>query len=125
MVSPGTPLRCLIVDDSPAFVQAAARILEFQGLSVVGTVTTIAEALRGVEELRPDVTLVDVYLGEEDGFDLAERLDRNGCSPHTAVILTSANDPEEFKELLAASPAMGFLPKHALSADAIRDLLAR
>ena len=118
-------MRCLIVDDSAPFVQAAAKILELQGLSVVGTATTIAAALRGVEELRPDVTLVDVYLGEENGFDLAERLDRHGWSPHTAVILTSANSPDEFKELLAASPAMGFLPKDGLSADAIRDLLAR
>jgi CheY-like chemotaxis protein len=119
------PLRCVIVDDSPDFLRAAARILERDGLAVVGVASTIADALKCVNELRPDVIMVDVYLGAESGFDLAARLDRSEFCSRSAVILTSTHEPQEFADLVAASPAVGFLPKLALSSDAIRDLLTR
>ena len=40
------------------------------------------------------------------------------------VILISTHAEQDYAELIAASPAIGFLPKTALSGDAIRDLLA-
>ena len=40
------------------------------------------------------------------------------------MILISTHAEQDYAELIAASPAIGFLPKTALSADAIRDLLA-
>ncbi len=67
-------MRCLIVDDSAYFVDAARGLLERQGMTVVGVASTSAEALRRFEELRPDVTLVDLDLGGESGFELAEQL---------------------------------------------------
>ena len=67
-------LRCVIVDDSPAVLRAASDLLEGQGFAVVGVAATAEEALRRVEELRPDVVLVDIDLGPESGFDLARRL---------------------------------------------------
>jgi CheY-like chemotaxis protein len=67
-------LRCLIVDDSPHFLDAARGLLERQGITVVGVASTSAEALRRAQELRPDVTLVDIDLGGESGLELARRL---------------------------------------------------
>ncbi len=64
-------LRCVIVDDSARFLEAARALLEREGVDVVGVASTIAEALRLVDEVRPDVTLVDIDLGAESGFDLA------------------------------------------------------
>jgi DNA-binding NarL/FixJ family response regulator len=116
-------LRCLIVDDSPVFFDTVARMLRRDGFEDVRTASTIAEALRCMEEFRPDVTLVDVCLGAESGFDLVEQLDRNGWCTRSAVILTSTHDPAEFADLISASPAVGFLPKMALSSRAIHDLL--
>ena len=69
-------MRCLIVDDSACFVAAARGLLERQGFTVVGVASTGAEALRCFEELRPDVTLVDLELAGESGFDVAEQLHR-------------------------------------------------
>ena len=123
MMSGTKLLRCLIVDDSAAFRQTAARMLQRDGLTDVRTASTIAETLRCLEEFDPDVTLVDVYLGDENGFDLVEQLDRGGWCARTAVILTSTHDQQEFAELITASSAVGFLPKIALSPEAIRDLL--
>ena len=116
--------RCLIVDDSPVFLETAVRLLKRDGFEEIRTASTIAEALACMEEFRPDVTLVDVYLGDENGFDLVEQLDRAGWCSRSAVILVSTHDPQELATAIARSPAAGFLPKITLSAQAIHDLVS-
>ena len=113
-------IRCLIVDDSQAFLEAARGLLEREGLSVVGVALTGTDALGQVEALRPDIVLVDVFLGEESGLDLVRRLvDDDGSQPPT-VILISTHSEADLADLIALSPAAGFLTKAALSATAIR-----
>ena len=119
------PLRCFIVDDNPDFIAAAANLLERDGVTVVGATTSSAEALSCVERLRPDITLIDVDLGPESGFDLAEQLHQRAIpEARSALILISAHDEQDFADMIAASPAIGFVSKLTLSADAIRELLA-
>jgi CheY-like chemotaxis protein len=117
-------LRCLIVDDSPRFLYAARGLLERQGITVVGVTANGAEALRRAQELRPDVTLVDIDLGGESGFEVARRLHGDGDAALSRVILVSTHAEEDYVDLIAASPAIGFLAKTDLSGSAIRDLLA-
>ena len=117
-------LRCLIVDDSPRFLAAARGLLERQGVVVVGVASSSAEALQRAEQLRPDVTLLDIDLGGESGLELARRLHGQAGRFPAPVILISTHAEQDYAELIAASPAIGFLPKTALSADAILDLLA-
>ena len=105
-------IRCLIVDDQEPFLDAARLLLEREGVAVVGVATTSAEALRLERELRPDVVLVDIRLGNESGFDLARRLT-------ATVILISTHAQSEYAEEIAASPAAGFVPKAQLSASAV------
>ena len=116
-------MRCLIVDDSADFRDAASAMLERAGINVVGRATNSAEALRYCEDLDPDVALVDVDLGAEDGFALAEQLDRASTASRLAVILVSTYAESDLAEIIDASPAVGFLQKFSLSPDAIRDLL--
>jgi CheY-like chemotaxis protein len=116
-------MRCLIVDDSAEFRDAASAMLERAGISVVGKATNSAEALRYYEDLHPDVALVDIDLGGEDGFVLAEQLARVGATSGLAVILVSTYAESDLAEMIDASPAVGFLQKFSLSPDAIRDLL--
>jgi DNA-binding NarL/FixJ family response regulator len=118
-------LRCLIVDDSPEFFQAARALLEQQGIEVVGVATSAAEAVRRAEEARPDVTLVDIDLNGESGFALARALSADGDSAGGQLIMISSHAEEEFAELIEACPAAGFVAKSDLSAEAIRALLAR
>jgi DNA-binding NarL/FixJ family response regulator len=115
-------LRCLIVDDSTRFLDAARVLLERDGVAVVGVASSGVEALRLVAQLRPDVVLLDIDLGGESGFDLAGRLWREAGPAPSRVILISTHAEEDFAELIAASPVIGFLPKTELSARAIRDL---
>jgi CheY-like chemotaxis protein len=121
---PEAMLRCLIIDDSPRFLDAARGLLERQGVAVVGVASNGAEALQRAEELRPDVTLLDIDLGGESGLELARRLHGQASTAAAPVILISTHAEQDYAELIAASPAVGFLPKAALSADAIRRLLA-
>ncbi|MFB9833688.1 LytR/AlgR family response regulator transcription factor [Actinoallomurus acaciae] len=114
-------VRCLIVDDNERFLQVARDLLKRDGIAVVGVATNSAEAFREAERLRPDVALVDIMLGEEHGFDLASALAQAPEPPH--VILISTYVETDFAELIAASPAIGFLSKTRLSGNAIRDLL--
>jgi DNA-binding NarL/FixJ family response regulator len=115
-------VRCLIVDDSANFRDAATSMLERAGISVVGVASNSVEALTRYRELRPDITLVDVDLGAESGFDLVVQLNA-ADSPAPSVILISTHSEQDFADMIAASPALGFLPKFALSPGAIRDLL--
>jgi DNA-binding NarL/FixJ family response regulator len=116
-------LRVLIVDDSGLFLSAARVLLEREGLRVVGVASTSAEALQREQELRPDVVLVDIMLAGESGFELARRLDEDDRGGAAAVILVSTHAEADFADLIAESPALGFLPKSALSADAIRRMV--
>jgi len=124
MASGDNELRCVIVDDDPRYVAIATRILQRGGISIIGTASTITEALQRVEELRPDITLVDVNLGGESGFHLAVKLHQANSHSGLKIILTSAQLEQDFAGLIAASPAVGFVPKDYLSPAAIHDLLA-
>jgi DNA-binding NarL/FixJ family response regulator len=117
-------LRCLIVDDSALFLEGARALLEREGVDVVGVAANSAEAVRLVEQLRPDVTLVDVDLGRESGFDLAQQLN-SGRNGHWNVILISTHAERDLAQLIEASPALGFVSKVRFSARAIADLLQR
>jgi CheY-like chemotaxis protein len=125
MASGEQELRCLIVDDNPVFIEVATRLLERGSISIIGAASTIAEAIQRVEELRPDVTLVDVDLGGESGFTLARELHRPNSHTPPKIILISAHSERDFAKLIAASPALGFVPKADLSPEAIYDLFAR
>jgi len=118
-------LRCLIIDDSKLFQDAARSLLELGGITVVGVASDAAEAVQRAEELRPDVTLLDVDLGGASGFDLARRLQEEPGIPRAQLILISTHREADYADLIAASPVLGFLPKSSLSARAIRDLLAQ
>jgi DNA-binding NarL/FixJ family response regulator len=115
-------VRLLIVDDNRSFLKAAQTLLEREGLTVAGLASTSAEAMRATEQLRPNVVLVDVSLGEESGFELTRCLaaDHGGGA---TVILISTRSEVDLADLVASSPAVGFLSKSELSADAIRGIL--
>jgi DNA-binding NarL/FixJ family response regulator len=117
------PIRVLIVDDSRSYLDAACALLEREGLEVVGVASTSAAALQQARALEPDVVLVDISLGEESGFELARRLAENDPDDQAALVLISTRAEADFEDLIAESPAVGFLAKADLSADALRAIL--
>jgi DNA-binding NarL/FixJ family response regulator len=117
-------LRCLIVDDNTSFREEMRGLLTEQGLDVVGAAGSAADARRQIDELRPDVALIDIDLGGESGFELARQLREGpgqGAVPH--LILISTHDEAEYADLIEGSSAIGFLAKIDLSAAAVRQLI--
>src|SRR5207244_12184167 len=92
------PVRCLIVDDNALFLEGAVDLLTREGLDVVGVASDSAEAIRLVTELRPDVTLVHIDLGDEDGVDLAQQL--HAISGASKLILVSTHAEEDLAHLI-------------------------
>jgi two-component system, NarL family, nitrate/nitrite response regulator NarL len=115
-------VRVLLVDDSAAFIVAATRLLEREGLEVVATAATGAEALEKAIEFSPDVSLVDIDLGGQSGFAVVRSLHESAKGPFRTVLISS-HSRDDFADLVAESPAAGFVSKSRLSAAAIHEIL--
>lgn len=115
-------VRVLIVDDHPTFRSSARRLLEADGLAVVGEAADGESALAAATALEPDVVLLDVQLPGIDGFEVARRLTTSPGCP--AVVLTSSRDWSEHGALVLGSGARGFVSKADLSGAALTSLVA-
>jgi DNA-binding NarL/FixJ family response regulator len=113
--------RCLIVDDSPAFLASARALLESQGVTVSACLSCSEEALAAAARFEFDLALVDVELGGEDGVALARML--SARNPELCVVLISAYGLDDVAELVAGCGAAGFVSKTALGRQAIAELL--
>jgi CheY-like chemotaxis protein len=119
----GVACRVLLVDDNQSFLDAARLLLEREGLSVVGVASSGAQALMQVEQLEPDLVLVDINLGDESGFEVVRSLLNGHHDDAMRVILISTHAETDLADLIAESPATGFLAKSELSAAAIQRIL--
>ncbi len=79
--------------------------------------------MRRAVELEPDIVLLDVHIGDESGFELAQRLEREAAVPPSRMILTSTFSADDFPEMINSASAAGFISKADLSAHAIRRVL--
>jgi DNA-binding NarL/FixJ family response regulator len=111
----------LIVDDHAGFRGMARALLESEGFDVVGEVADGAAAIEAAKLLRPEVILLDVYLPDIDGFEVAAMLATNGPAP--AIVMTSSRDARDFGRLVEQSGARGFIPKAELSGVTLSALL--
>lgn len=116
-------LRCVIVDDNADYLAAATALLQQSDIEVVGTAQSISDGMHTVERLRPDIALVDVNLGEENGFDLVAQLNSHSGTADVMAILTSTFTELPVADLTTADAPPRFLPKLDLSGDAIRAII--
>jgi DNA-binding NarL/FixJ family response regulator len=117
----GMPVAVLIVDDNARFRERARERLEADGYEVVAEAADAASALEAARQHRPSVVLLDIGLPDMSGLTVAERLTRGPDPP--AVVLTSTHDAADFGDRVTTCGARGFVPKAALSCDAISALL--
>jgi DNA-binding NarL/FixJ family response regulator len=118
----GVAIALMIVDDNARFRVRARRRLEADGFTVVAEAADGASALEAARQHRPEVVLLDIGLPDMSGLSVAERLADEPSPP--AVVLTSTHDGADFGDRLATCGARGFVPKAALTGDAISALLA-
>jgi DNA-binding NarL/FixJ family response regulator len=103
----------VIVDDQPAFRDVARRLLEARGYEVVAEAGSAATAIDAVEHHDPGALLLDVRLGDDDGFEVCGTLTRS--HPGLAVLLASDGDYEHMQEQIEACGARGFVRKSHLA----------
>ena len=106
---PRQPLRVLLIDDyEPARQGLTAKLVE-AGFRVVGEAGSIAVARSLAPRLDYDIALIDVYLPDGDGIELAAELRTNDANT-TIVILTMSTKPNDLLRALRAG-ADGYLAK--------------
>ena len=102
-------VRVVLADDHALVREGTAELLERAGVSVVGQAADGPEAVRLVEELQPDVLLLDVGLPGLDGFEVTREVRRR--APRTAVIALSAHDEQAYVLAMLEAGARGYLSK--------------
>jgi len=107
----GSHPRVVVVDDHATFRSAARTLLAARGYDVVAEASCAATALDAVERHAPQAVLLDVGLGDDDGFEVCDLLTRS--RPQLAVLLASAEEHGD-RELIARCGARGLVPKHRL-----------
>ncbi len=112
----------LIVDDHPAFRRAVRRTLSAGGFDVIGEADGVQTALAAVGRLKPGIVLVDVHLGDGNGFEIAETL--RGQDDPPVIVMTSDGEREDLEEPALRSGALAFIEKAALTARALSAVLA-
>ena len=112
--------RVLIVDDQPGFRRHLCQLLTYAGLTVVGEAGNIPEAERMVQELGPDLAIVDVMLPGINGLEGTRRL--LSLAPELRVILVSIHHDQAdvFRTAAAEVGAKAFIPKDELDLDVVR-----
>ena len=115
------PPRIVIVDDDPTFLTTVRTLLEADGFEVVGEALNGVEGVATVEELKPDVVLLDVNLPDIDGFEVVKRLTDRGRAP--PIVLTSIRSESDFGDLVEKSRAYGFITKAEISGVALARIL--
>jgi DNA-binding NarL/FixJ family response regulator len=108
-------ITCLLADDHPAVLDSISRVLRSQGFDVVAQARDGEDALKAIEQQKPQVSIVDLRMPGMSGIAVARRAARN-----TAVILyTGHSDRTLLIEALDAG-VRGFVLKEAPLADLAR-----
>ena len=103
-------IRVLCVDDHPIVREGLSSIVALQqDMEIAGTAESGAEALRLFRELRPDVTLVDLRLGDTTGFELIRKMLALAPDART-IVLTSFEGDADIERALDAG-ARGYVVK--------------
>ena len=100
----------LIIDDHPLFSRGLAMLIESQKTyKVVAMAQNRIEALDELQKTKPDLAIVDLNLGQEDGLDLIK--DILIYSPKTIVLVLSMHDERYYAERALKAGAKGYIMK--------------
>jgi DNA-binding NarL/FixJ family response regulator len=103
-------IRVIIVDDHPVVCSGIRNILESTiGIEVVGEAHTGADGLKMIEEIQPDVALLDMKLPDISGIEVIQRIYRS--KSNTRILGLSSYNDREFLSQLLNHGASGYLLK--------------
>jgi len=111
MSEEASPIRVVVADDQALFVSGMRMIVESDpGLAFAGSASTGREALAVVEDVRPDVVLMDVRMPGMDGIEATQRITARAENRTRVIILTTFYGSEAVFQAIRGG-ASGFLVK--------------
>ena len=131
METPDTPRsggksRVFLVEDHAVVCEGLAFLIGGEGdLSVCGSAKSLPEAMPLIRELRPDVVVVDITLGDGNGLELIETIHNH--DPNLPILTLSMHDESIYGERALRAGAKGYIMKSEASDKlraAIRKVLA-
>jgi DNA-binding NarL/FixJ family response regulator len=112
----------LLVDDNARYRTQLRRMVgKVCARAIIYEAENIAEATQLVQQVAPQLVLVDVVLGEEDGIRCARRI--KAVSPSARIVLISAYPDREFHRLGLEAGAVAFLDKKDLDAMVLQQVI--
>jgi DNA-binding NarL/FixJ family response regulator len=112
-------LRIMVADDHDLVRQGLRSMLEAQpGWMVCGEATTGREAVELVQQLQPEVVVIDVHMPDMDGLQATRKI--LAANPQTEVLILTVDDTKEIVQAAREAGARGIVMK----SDAALDLVA-
>jgi DNA-binding NarL/FixJ family response regulator len=107
-------LRILIADDNPAILDLVKHLLqsEFQVVAAVGEGRAVVSE---VPKLKPDVVVLDISMGEFNGFDVTRQLRLDSCS--SKIVFLTVHEELEFIRAAFDAGASGYVFKSRMNTD--------
>ena len=121
MISGAPPVRVLLVEDHALFRRGLRRLLEEFGFEVVGEASNGEAGVKLVDELRPDVVVMDLHMPIMQGVEATRLICGRAAPPRVLVLTMSLEDDDVVEAVLAG--ASGYLIKDA-DAEVIADAVA-
>ena len=106
------PITIYIVDDHKVFRDGVTALVKYEeGMEIIGSSGTVREFMSEIENVQPDVILMDISIGEDDGT-IATKWIKEKDPATKVLILSMHNDDKHIKKVLEAG-ANGYLLKDA------------
>lgn len=114
----GQPIRVIIVDDHPMILEGTRALLKrSRGVAVVGATSSGTEALELVDQLRPEVLLLDIRLPDISGIEVARRV--RTTFPDVAVLVLTGYDDIGNARALVQTGVQGYIRKTVTGAQLV------
>ena len=110
---PDEPIRVVVVDDHQIVREGLVAMLgPYDEVDVVGSAATSDQAMQVIDETEPDVVLVDINLGGQNGLQLCR--DLLARDPTTRVVCLTVHDEQQYLFEALRSGVSGFLLKRVM-----------
>ncbi|MBR5932682.1 MAG: response regulator transcription factor [Treponema sp.] len=112
MGKPKMTQKIVIIDDHTIFIQGLSLLIEScKDFSVTGSATNLNDGEKLIKEQKPDLAIVDLNLGDEDGLELIKTISVK--YPDTKILILSMMQERYYSERCLAAGAKGYVMKDA------------
>jgi len=103
-------IRIVVADDHEVVREGTRTLIEREAdMEVIGSAPDGEEALKLIQEKRPDVAIIDISMPKLSGIEVTKRVKKE--LPETAVLILTAYDNDEYVFALLEAGAAGYLLK--------------